>query len=803
MVQPPWNTALSTDRTDAELLHHFLSHEDNSAEAAFAALVQRHGPIVHRVCLDVLGDVHQSQDAAQAVFLVLSRKARSIQKPDSLGSWLHSVTLRVARHVRKDAARRRAAERHKAEIMRQRDHAEFGAESMDHAELHEEIDRLPDKYRHPIILCYIQGRTQPEAAQLLGWPLGTVQTRLHRGRERLRSRLSRSSIATIALTRSDLTKALSQTAGALERDWIEATARAAVRFAAGKATAGLVAPPVAGLAASMLAAMLFDSIKVITLFTIATLAAAGLALAASQRAAVSTELRSVESGVVLAVSQTRPEPAPEDLSAKSFSRPGRVDQKSLAAARAIQPGRSVKTKATTELEPRKAAEPTRIPSREHPLGDHSNQSRITAHGQNLGTSLRLGRELFERIWLRNDPRSHGGDGLGPVFNAQSCVACHNLGGPGGAGTLDRNIEIATASRQLPEYMGFSYSFSMDFGAGRFDYRLGSNPQGSSHRESPADIRFLAALHAGFQDSRSVVLHRFGIDPTYNSWRESVPGRHGPVLIRSSERNPPPLFGSGRLDAIADQAIEAAARRKPSGSAQLKGRVSRLKDGRIGRFGWKAQTATLEEFVLSAAAGELGLEIPSRHQAADPRLPGLAASGLDMDQQECNLLVDYVRNLPVPVAVKADGDKDNAQIKAGEAAFKAVGCTNCHLPKLGDVEGIYSDLLLHDMGSQLADADTYTVFSGEPPQADRAGLVDRVRGGTDAASAREWRTPPLWGLRDSAPYLHDGRAASIAEAITLHGGQGSPSARRYAELSPRRKQQIEAFLMSLAPPAIER
>ena len=232
-------------------------------------------------------------------------------------------------------------------------------------------------------------------------------------------------------------------------------------------------------------------------------------------------------------------------------------------------------------------------------------------------------------------------------------------------------------------------------------------------------------------------------------------------------------------------------------------MSRLKDGRIGRFGWKAQTATLEEFVLSAAAGELGLEIPSRHQAADPRLPGLAAAGLDLDGQECNLLVGYVRNLPVPITVKADGDKDNAQIKAGESSFKAIGCTNCHLPKLGDVEGIYSDLLLHDMGSQLADADTYTVFSGEPPQAVRAGLVDRVRGATDAASAREWRTPPLWGLRDSAPYLHDGRAASIAEAIMLHGGQGSSSARRFAELPPRRKQQIEAFLMSLTPPDIER
>ena len=272
-------------------------------------------------------------------------------------------------------------------------------------------------------------------------------------------------------------------------------------------------------------------------------------------------------------------------------------------------------------------------------------------------------------------------------------------------------------------MGYSYSFSMDFGTGRFEYRMGGAPQSPSQSQSRIDSRLLTAIHPGFQDARSVVLHRYGTDPTYNAWRESVPGRHGLISVRSSERNPPALFGAGLIDAIPDEAIEAAARRKSSGSASVKGRVSRLKDGRIGRFGWKAQTATLEDFVLSAAAGEIGLEVPGRHQAADPRLPGLAATGLDMDQEECNLLIDYVRNLPVPVATKAADDKDAAQIKAGETTFKSIGCANCHLPKLGDVDGIYSDLLLHDMGPQLADADTYTVFAGEPPQ----GRSPRSRG----------------------------------------------------------------------------
>ena len=148
---------------------------------------------------------------------------------------------------------------------------------MDYTELHEEIDRLPEKYRRPIILCYMQGQTQAQAARTLNWPLGTVQIRLHRGRERLRSRLTRRGAGLFAVTNSELATSLSVPAGVLRRDWTETTAHAAVRFAAGQGTAGLVAPPVTGLAESVLAAMLADSLKVFSLFAIAFfLAAAGL-----------------------------------------------------------------------------------------------------------------------------------------------------------------------------------------------------------------------------------------------------------------------------------------------------------------------------------------------------------------------------------------------------------------------------------------------------------------------------------------------------------------------------------------------
>ena len=237
MVQSLWTHDVTPVKTDEQLLKQFLSGRGQPAESAFAALVERYGAIVYCVCLDVLGCSHEAQDAAQAVFLVLARRARSIRKPDSLGPWLHGVAVRVARRAKRDAARRRAAERRKAEITQERNTAESRPELMDRAELHDEIDRLPDKYRQPIILCYLQGQTQPQAARTLGWPLGTVQIRLHRGRERLRSRLTRRGAGAIALTSADLTTRLSPVPGMPEREWSETVARA-VRFAANEEPPG-------------------------------------------------------------------------------------------------------------------------------------------------------------------------------------------------------------------------------------------------------------------------------------------------------------------------------------------------------------------------------------------------------------------------------------------------------------------------------------------------------------------------------------------------------------------------------------
>jgi len=592
----------------------------------------------------------------------------------------------------------------------------------------------------------------------------------------------------------------------LERAWTATTARAAVRFAAGKGTAGLVAPPVSGLAETVLGAMLGDSLKLVALLTISIfLVLGGIRLTGRSRDKPRLDVSHIEPEPAPAPFR-KPEPRTKAPSVTPLLRI--VDNKAPTAESGVDIEETPRTvevssETSTILTPSPKEQPDsggELPTSPPSPGQIRS---LVVLAKRSEKTLSTGRELFERLWVKNDQRGHGGDGLGPVFNRQSCVACHNLGGSGGAGTVDTNIEIATVSGTISEGTGYSYSFSMDFGAGRFEYRLGGDSRGPLGRPPQADATLLIGIHPGFRDATSIVLHRFGTDPAYHAWRGSVPGRHGSVLIQISERNPPPLFGAGLIDAISDEAIEAAARRKSPGSAQVNGRVSRLKDGRIGRFGWKAQTATLGDFVRSAAAGEIGLEIPGRHQAADPRMPGLAATGLDMDESECDALVEYVRSLPVPVASKPADQKHFAQVKAGEATFKSIGCTVCHMPKLGEVNGIYSDLLLHDMGPQLADADAYTVFIGDPSQAGGLPVAGRVRADRGASSVREWRTPPLWGIRDSGPYMHDGRAASIAQAITLHAGQGGTAARRYADLSPRRKQQIDAFLLSLGPPSAER
>jgi RNA polymerase sigma factor (sigma-70 family) len=175
------------DGSDAELLECFAVQRD---ETAFEALLRRHGPLVWNVCRRVLVEEHAAEDAFQATFLVLVRKAKSVSNKVSLRSWLYGVALRIALRARQQEGLRRL--RQQEMPARPSSDAETEAVWQDvRTILDEEIQRLPEKYRLPIILCYLEGKTNDEAAQLLNCPRGTLATRLSRARQRLRSRLLR------------------------------------------------------------------------------------------------------------------------------------------------------------------------------------------------------------------------------------------------------------------------------------------------------------------------------------------------------------------------------------------------------------------------------------------------------------------------------------------------------------------------------------------------------------------------------------------------------------------------------------
>jgi RNA polymerase sigma factor (sigma-70 family) len=180
------NAACLEATTDAELLDRCLVHRD---DRAFEMLLRRYGPLVWSLCRRVLGDSPDAEDAFQATFLVLVRKGRSLHRPNLLGNWLYGVAWRTARKARAASARRRACERPLGNMAASPTERDPWRELL--PLLDEEVRRLPERYRQPLVLCYFLGKTYAEAACALGLPEGTVASRLARARECLRHRLSR------------------------------------------------------------------------------------------------------------------------------------------------------------------------------------------------------------------------------------------------------------------------------------------------------------------------------------------------------------------------------------------------------------------------------------------------------------------------------------------------------------------------------------------------------------------------------------------------------------------------------------
>ena len=243
---------------ESQLLERFLAHAD---QAAFETIVRRHGPMVLAVCRRILSDPNDIDDAFQATFLVLVKKARSIRNHAVLGTWLHGVARRVAVRGQSDSRRRQAREHGGSDMTAWQDPR---ASDDDAAELwailDEEVTRLPERYRSALVLCDLQGQTHEQAAAQLRCPVGTVKSRLARARDRLRSRLARRGIVSSAAI---LASALApEPASAVTTELLASTLGAAARFLANReVAAGAVSVAIASLVDGTLRSMSMSALK--------------------------------------------------------------------------------------------------------------------------------------------------------------------------------------------------------------------------------------------------------------------------------------------------------------------------------------------------------------------------------------------------------------------------------------------------------------------------------------------------------------------------------------------------------------
>jgi RNA polymerase sigma factor (sigma-70 family) len=270
--------------TDAQLLERFTNRRGEEAELAFAGLVARHGPMVLGVCRSLLRNTYDAEDAFQATFLILARKAGSLRRPDLISAWLYGVAHRCACQVRAKNARRKRREA-EAAMSRTRAGADADGQESKPADneeveaLHEEIERLPERYRVAVVLCDLQGLTHEEAGRLLGRPVGTVSSRLSRARERLRGRLSRRGMVLPATVVA--TTLATNNASAMPVGLMNSTVKIAMTVSTG-VTAGVVPASIASLSQGVLRSMLLTK-SMISVAVLMGVAAVGTVAVVAQQ----------------------------------------------------------------------------------------------------------------------------------------------------------------------------------------------------------------------------------------------------------------------------------------------------------------------------------------------------------------------------------------------------------------------------------------------------------------------------------------------------------------------------------------
>lgn len=452
---------------------------------------------------------------------------------------------------------------------------------------------------------------------------------------------------------------------------------------------------------------------------------------------------------------------------------------------------------------------------------------------------RIGEELFVRDWSKSDvPRQQSPDGLGPMFNDVSCVACHKQeqGGVGGGGPPLKNVRLL----HLMDQQGSTKRTATQPAQSVLKARARLHPEMRSGATTVVLHRHQQRNGKDFEPYQTWLARRLPsplvlsgpLRPNDMSLAALIPNSPAEAVrifhverfpVRVTERNTTALFGAGLIDSISDADIVAVAKRQKKDHGPLiSGRVPQTATAAIGRFGWRGQISSLQEFVMTACAVEVGLNVPAHSQAeavltAEGKLDlpsneklaqqALDVFELDLTQKQCDALTMYVSSLPQPITARANSLDHAKNIERGERRFQQIGCAICHLPQVGSVAGIYSDLLLHDMGPGLSDPLPAVPEINE--QTVPGGITSGYFGATISLQLvknittnihQEWRTPPLWGVADSAPYLHDGRAVSLEEAIRYHGGEAQRSAEAFRALKPNEQDELLGFLDSLAAPS---
>jgi RNA polymerase sigma factor (sigma-70 family) len=287
--------------SEGELLERFVTGND---EVAFEALVARHGPMVLGVCRHLLRDPNDVDDAFQATFLVLVRKASTLRRRDLLGNWLYGVAYRVAARARNLSARRNSrvtsGQDSVESLTNQECGPDVGRDQAMHLEqgpwLHQEVSHLPEKYRIPIVLCYFEGLTHDEAALRLGWPLGTVKGRLARARDLLRRRLTRRGVTLSAAALGShlaVIEAKAAVPASLRLTTLQAAHALACEVGASLATSSAVSLPVSALVEGVLHTMIANQVKSVVLSSLLVIGtvATGVVVGASQLSGGSANAR--------------------------------------------------------------------------------------------------------------------------------------------------------------------------------------------------------------------------------------------------------------------------------------------------------------------------------------------------------------------------------------------------------------------------------------------------------------------------------------------------------------------------------